>query len=61
MLDIQPQFFDIFGALAFIYIIAISVLLLKNVKLPRIVILLLLAIGILGFLIDSSIVYTFFF
>lgn len=47
-----PTFFDIFGVLAFAYIILVSHLLLKGYKLPRGFIVLLLVIGLIGFFVD---------
>lgn len=54
----QPQFFDIFGAIGFVYIILFSVWCLKNNRVvPGSALFVLLMIGVVGFLVDSAIVY----
>jgi uncharacterized membrane protein len=54
----KPGFFDIFGIFVFLYIIVISILTLNsNIKLPSWTAYILLIIGILGFLIDSIMVF----
>jgi len=54
-----PEFFDIFGIGIFIFIIVLSIWGLKTRKqFPRWILIILLIIGIIGFLIDSIIVYT---
>ncbi len=50
--QLGPAFFDIFGVLAFVYIILVSYLLLKGRKLPNGFIVLLLVIGLIGLFID---------
>ena len=53
----QAEFFDIFGFLGFIYITGTSLWMLKNKKkLPKPATIILLILGILGLLIDGSIV-----
>jgi len=47
-----PQFFDVFGVLAFVYIIFFSNMLLNEKKLPRGFTVILLLIGLIGFFID---------
>lgn len=55
---LQPSFFDIFGAVGFLVIIGIAVKGLANPdSLPEWMLLVLLFIGIVGFLVDSVIVY----
>ena len=53
---VNAEFFDIFGFLGFIYIIIISILILKNKKVPKWAAIILLTIGILGLTIDGFIV-----
>ncbi|MDD3066465.1 MAG: hypothetical protein PHO48_01380 [Candidatus Gracilibacteria bacterium] len=60
MLKPTPQFFDIFGFLGFIYIVAIAGLLLSGIVLPQWAIIILLLIGIIGLVIDGIIVYKFY-
>jgi len=50
--DLRPEFFDIFGVLAFVYIIFFSNMLLSGKKLPRGFTVILLFIGLIGFFID---------
>ena len=53
----QAEFFDIFGFLGFIYVTGISLWMLKNnKKLPKMAIIILLTIGVLGLLIDGFII-----
>ena len=47
-----PQFFDVFGVLAFVYIIFFSNMLLNGKKLPKGFTVILLLIGLIGFFID---------
>ena len=47
-----PQFFDVFGVLAFVYIIFFSNMLLDGKKLPKGFTVILLLIGLIGFFID---------
>jgi hypothetical protein len=69
MFLLQPQFFDIFGAIAFIYIIFFSIrgLFGKQIlwgifgkKIPNWALITLLSIGIMGLIIDSLVIYTFY-
>ncbi|MEK6904409.1 MAG: hypothetical protein AABW87_02330, partial [Nanoarchaeota archaeon] len=54
----QPEFYDIFGLLVFFFITVISIWALKMKKpLPRWGLILLLIIGVLGLIVDGSIVY----
>ena len=50
--NLRPEFFDIFGVLAFVYIIFFSNILLSGKKLPRGFVVVLLLIGLTGFFID---------
>ena len=50
--NLRPEFFDIFGVLAFVYIIFFSNRLLSGKKLPRGFVAVLLLIGLTGFFID---------
>lgn len=55
---LKPEFFDIFGALAFIFIIVVSIHAIRTDKpLPKAKAIVLLIIGMIGFLIDITIVY----
>ncbi|MDO8557367.1 MAG: hypothetical protein Q7R98_02790 [Candidatus Jorgensenbacteria bacterium] len=55
---IRPEFFDLFGIAVFLFITIESVRAIKTKKrIPRWVFVLLLVIGILGLLIDGTIVY----
>ena len=65
----QPQFFDIFGTIAFIYVIYFSIkgLFGKNIlwgffgrKIPVWMLITLLTVGLAGLIIDSMMVYTFY-
>lgn len=59
---IRPEFFDIFGALAFAFFICISLWGLKSNKpLPRWVLTIILIIGVLGLSVDIFWVYKGFF
>ena len=69
MFLLQPQFFDIFGTIAFIYIIYFSIrgLFGKNIlwglfgrKIPAWMLITLLTVGLTGLIIDSVMVYTFY-
>ena len=54
---VNAEFFDIFGFLGFVYITSISLWMLKNnKKLPKMAIIILLTIGVLGLLIDGFII-----
>jgi uncharacterized membrane protein len=53
-----PQFFDIFGAIGFIYIIALSIWIFKTKKpVSGWALGILFAIGIIGLLVDGAIIY----
>ena len=55
---IRPEFFDIFGVFVFIFLIVLSLWGLKTRKpFPKWSTVILLTIGILGFIVDSIIVY----
>lgn len=56
----EPQFFDIFGVLAFIYILVISLLGLLGRHIPKRGYIVLALIGFVGLLIDGYVVYTFY-
>ena len=57
----DPAFFDIFGFIAFIFIILIAVSLLRKKGIHRIFYWILLIVGILGAIIDILMVYSRFF
>ncbi len=58
MLEIQPQFFDIFGIATFTFIVVVTLWSLRSNKpLPKWILTILLVIGILGLLVDGVIVY----
>lgn len=55
----RPQFFDIFGFIGFIYILAFSVWALNvQTEIPMWALMILFAIGVIGFIVDGMIVYT---
>tara|TARA_Y100000310_G_C20042831_1_gene516969 strand:- start:204 stop:407 length:204 start_codon:yes stop_codon:yes gene_type:complete len=55
---IRPEFFDIFGVIIFSYIIFISLKALKrNKRLAKKELIILLIIGILGLIVDGTIIY----
>jgi multidrug transporter EmrE-like cation transporter len=59
---IRPEFFDIFGFLGFIYIIIFSSwFIYKKRKIPKWTLIILLILGIIGLIVDGSIVYTYYF
>lgn len=60
MFSWEPQFFDIFGVLGFVYIVGLSLLGLVGKQLPKWMFVILLLIGVTGLLIDTLIVYTFY-
>lgn len=51
--NLGPEFFDVFGVLAFVYIIFFSNMLLSGKKLPRGFVVVLLLIGLVGFFVDT--------
>ena len=54
----NAAFFDIFGMLAFLFVIVVSsIALAKKKKLPKWTLIILLAIGIIGFIVDALLVY----
>ena len=53
---VNAEFLDIFGFLGFIYIVIISIFILKNKKIPKWAAIILLTIGILGLIVDGFIV-----
>lgn len=55
--NMEPQFFDIFGFLGFIFITVFSFFMLRGSSMPRWSVFVLLVIGILGLFIDGTIVY----
>jgi uncharacterized membrane protein len=60
MPPLEPQFFDIFGFLGFIYIILIGILGLRGRPLPKWDFIILLAIGVVGLVVDGFFVYSFY-
>ena len=60
MFSPEPQFFDIFGFVVFIYIILLSWLLLRRIYVKKWMIIILLLIGITGLLVDGSVVYIYY-
>ena len=52
----RAEFFDIFGMIAFLYIIISSIYLLITKNISTLFTIILLSIGIIGFIIDASIV-----
>jgi hypothetical protein len=59
-LFLQPAFFDIFGAVAFLFITLSALYALWYRQLPSQVYWVLLAIGVVGLVVDAVIVYTHF-
>lgn len=57
----EPQFFDIFGLIGFIYITFLSLVLLRRIYVKKWMLIVLLLIGITGLLIDGSVVYVYYF
>ena len=56
---IKPEFFDIFGIFVFLFIIIISIQGLKNENLlAKWILITLLAIGVLGLIVDGTVVFT---
>ena len=56
---LRPEFFDIFGFFAFIFLIFIAVYVMKKVKRhPKPILYIILGIGIIGAIVDGIIVYT---
>ena len=56
----NPSFFDIFGVFFYVFLVIVSIWSLKNQKpLPKIIIIILLLAGIVGFILDSFSVYKF--
>jgi len=54
---VNAEFFDIFGIIAFLYVTIISLMMLKKKnKLPKWTILFMLIVGILGLIVDTTIV-----
>lgn len=54
---IKPEFFDIFGIAVFSFIVTISYQALNERLIPRWVFIVLLVIGILGLIVDGTIVF----
>lgn len=57
MIQLQPQFFDIFGFVGFAFIVIVAFLMLRDVRLPKWVPVVLLFVGIVGLIVDGIIVY----
>ncbi|MFH1053215.1 MAG: hypothetical protein V1740_02245 [Candidatus Woesearchaeota archaeon] len=53
----EPQFWDLFGLITFVYIMFISVLLLKGKQIPGFLIWILFLIGVVGLMVDMINVY----
>jgi len=60
MFSLEPQFFDIFGAIGFVYIVVLSLFALSGKSLPKITLVILLLIGLAGFIVDVFVVYNFY-
>ena len=60
MPPLEPQFFDIFGFIGFIFIAVCSLLGLSKKNIPKWMWITLLLIGLIGILVDGVIVYTFY-
>lgn len=59
-MELTPQFFDIFGIMGFVYIVALALYGLSGKNVPRWALIILLLIGIIGLLVDVLVVYTFY-
>ncbi|MEK6906474.1 MAG: hypothetical protein AABW81_02540 [Nanoarchaeota archaeon] len=58
MIKITSEFFDLFGIICFLYITIFSAYFLKiNKKPEKLLLLILLFIGVLGLIVDGTIVY----
>jgi hypothetical protein len=56
---IKPEFVDIFGFIAFVFLAITSIYVLKKVKKhPKWILYIVLAIGVIGAIVDGIIVYT---
>jgi len=60
MFFLEPQFFDIFGLIVFLYITLLSWLLLRRIYVKKWMIIILFLIGITGLLVDGSVVYVYY-
>ncbi len=60
MFSLEPQFFDIFGLIVFIYITLLSWLLLRRIYVKKWMIIVLFLIGVIGLLVDGSVVYVYY-
>lgn len=60
MFSLEPQFFDIFGLVVFIYITLFSWLLLRRIYVKKWMIIVLFLIGVIGLLVDGSVVYVYY-
>ena len=60
MFSLEPQFFDIFGLIVFIYITLFSWLLLRRIYVKKWMIIILFLIGVTGLLVDGSVVYVYY-
>ena len=58
MFSLEPQFFDIFGFIGFIYVIVVSLLALREKFAPKWMFVVLLFVGLIGLLVDGFVVYT---
>ena len=61
MLNLEPQFFDFFGFIAFVYIAIVGLLKVRGDSLPLGAFKILLVIGIIGIIIDGIIIFTYYF
>ncbi|TSC55047.1 MAG: hypothetical protein LiPW30_513 [Parcubacteria group bacterium LiPW_30] len=60
MFSLEPQFFDIFGFVVFVYITLLSWLLLRRIYVKKWMIIVLFLIGVIGLLVDGSVVYVYY-
>lgn len=60
MFSLEPQFFDIFGFVVFVYITLLSWLLLRRIYVKKWMIIILFLIGVTGLLVDGSVVYVYY-
>ncbi len=52
----KAEFFDVFGAVGFLYITILSIFILIENSLPKWAVIILLIIGVVGLIVDSTIV-----
>ena len=56
-MNLRPEFFDVFGVVAFAYVVCVSLFALRKKRLPKAVFVALLLVGLIGLFVDGAIVY----